>query len=137
MTKDRYLFRGFHKEENGKETIYIDGQVIKGEWVYGYYIASSTKYVIMPHFTEKYEVIPETIGQCCGLSDKNGRLIFEKDIIYDKYDYFEVYFEDGSFLARWLYADLEGYKEISYLDAINNDCEVIKTIFDKEVNDNE
>lgn len=28
MTSDRYLFRGFHKEENGKETIYIDGQAI-------------------------------------------------------------------------------------------------------------
>lgn len=24
------LFRGFHKEEKGKETIYIDGQAIKG-----------------------------------------------------------------------------------------------------------
>ena len=30
------LFRGFHEDMNGKETIYIDGREIQGEWVEGF-----------------------------------------------------------------------------------------------------
>lgn len=78
------LFRGFHQYGNGKETIYFNGKLIKGFWVYGFlYITSKGEYEIsyyskafdIERYT--YVVIPETVGQFTGLTDKNDKKIFE------------------------------------------------------------
>ena len=48
-----------------------------------------------------YEIIPETVGQYTGLYDKNGKKIFEGDIIREQYgcgyDDFRVEFVLGGF----------------------------------------
>lgn len=67
-----------------------------GEWVEGYYVCISGchhyiytgKFVCganeMIHHPEMLSVDPLTLGECTGLTDKNGKLIFEGDIIEHK-----------------------------------------------------
>lgn len=72
-----------------REILFRGKRVDNGEWIYGnltIWNDKSTSIDIMSdEYTPVYAVIPETVGQYTGLTDKNGGKIFEGDVIHVNY----------------------------------------------------
>ena len=151
-----------------REILFRGKRADNGEWIEGYYAKQSNhacfahelKY---QHFIfkdvcldfnlgglQEFEIIPETVGQYTGLTDKNGRKIFEGDIlrgfeypfcsnINGEFNYFAeiVWFDDSSAFGIYTFknpkSNVRGISEgnTDYLEYFNADkWEVIGNIHD-------
>ena len=132
--EDRYLFKA--------------KRIDNGEWVTGQYVKGLDMYdkevrLIFEHTTIFYssgetdgwiEIDPSTICQCTGLRDKNGKLIWENDIMVAHLD--DAYPEDETYIRILWYesgfcSKEKGSEDISPIDKFDQEhFEVCGNIFD-------
>ena len=123
-----------------REILFRGKRVDNGEWAYGDYwhLPEKNFYCISDkEFNRKVD--PETVGQFTGLTDKNGKKIFEGDIIkiISDYDYpddyriSKVYVYNGVFCVDFRYYDFDSTALAFLVDYIpDGDFEVIGKIHD-------
>lgn len=133
--QDRYLFKAKRKDD--------------GKWVHGYLFDDgfeNGRVFIGGIVIEKYngtacddwnvtginfyEIDPNTICQCTGLKDKNGKLIWENDIVNSKNGKAVVVWDRAEWRIKWIKDTI--WRKDLYFWTNDDDwkCEVIGNIFD-------
>lgn len=122
------------------------GKTLNGEYVFGnyhysadnkfHYILNQEKFIYVDdehilylHPSEVHVVIPKSIGQFTGLHDKNGKEIFEGDVIKPlkvlNATLRQVIFLKGGF---WAYRDDNDFYALDFYDG--DSCEIIGNVFE-------
>ena len=127
-----------------REILFKAKRIDNGEWVEGCYAALDDKSFICTNVVELYrvhalrwfEIDPETLCQFTGLCDKNGKRIWENDILMAHLD--ESYPEDTTYetvewgIAGWVTHEANSIDR-QYLDEFDLEhFEVVGNIFDNK-----
>ena len=122
-----------------REILFRGKRTDNGEWVYGELIQNVDCLKIreqeksIKKIAKSYEVDPETVGQFTGLLDKNGKKIFEGDIVlglflFDISINAVVKFRDGAFGLEWRRGEIIEFNAFTSL--CNITYEIIGNIYD-------
>ena len=131
-----------------REILFRGKRVDNGEWVEGCGIIATENWVsiftVIDDIDEnssevnEIEVLPETVGQFTGLFDKNGKKIFEGNIVRYDVNYHDMVISyDVENWGGWLYEDMDDnmqaysiyefcLKDIAVVGNIHDNPELLK-----------
>lgn len=117
-----------------REILFRGKRVDNGEWVQGWlcsstFLDNTITTILVPCEIFGFDMVvvdPETVGQFTGLTDKNGKKIFEGDILNCITSDF-----DGSekYVYNFKITDITDFERMGFLDFCN-ELEVIRNIHD-------